>query len=122
MNAKILIVDDSKTYLALAASALKEAGFDIFQSETIWISRLISQHRPDLVLMDVTIGSSNGASAVSAIKKRNFGHGIKIFLHSSEPHNVLSQISDDCGADGFIVKDGKSDSLVGAVKKALGRH
>ena len=120
MNNKILIVDDSKTYLTLADNALKEAGYQTYLSETIWVSRLISQHRPDLVLMDVNIGSSNGTAAVTAIKKRNFGSGVKIFLHSSEPDNVLSRLSSECGADGYIVKDGKCDGLVGEVKKALG--
>lgn len=122
MKGKILIVDDSKTYLTLAENALREAGFDTYLSETIWVSRLISEHQPDLVLMDVNIGSSNGTSAVTAIKKRNFGCGVKIFLHSSETGNVLSQLCSDCGADGYIVKDGKCDGLVGEVKKALGEQ
>ena len=119
---KILIVDDNKTYLTLASSLLQDAGFDTCMSESIWISRVINQYKPSLVLMDVNIGSSNGTSAVVALKKRSLGDGIKIFLHSSEPDSVLSKLSAECGADGFIVKDGKGENLVGAVRKALNCH
>ena len=121
-NNKILIVDDNKTYLTLASSLLQDAGFDTCMSDSIWISRIINQYKPNLVLMDVNIGSSNGTSAVTALKKRSLGDGIKILLHSSEPGEVLSRLSAECGADGFIVKNGKGENLVGEVRKALECH
>ncbi|HEY9034321.1 MAG TPA: response regulator [Pseudomonadales bacterium] len=119
MNKTILIVEDSKTYLALASAALKAAGFRVLQSETIWISRLVSQHRPDLVLMDVSVGGCKGTAAVAALRKCQFGQDLKILLHSAEPDSLLSTLSKDCGADGFIGKSGDCDTLVERVKKAL---
>ena len=122
MARKILIVEDSKTYMALASSALQQAGFDVFQSENIWISRLVSQNMPDLVLMDVSVGGCNGASAVSAMRKCSFGRQVKVLLHSSEPGDVLSQMTDRCGADGYIVKDGSGKNLVDEIRKILELH
>ncbi|HEY9034489.1 MAG TPA: response regulator [Pseudomonadales bacterium] len=122
MARKILIVEDSKTYMALASSTLQQAGFDVYRSENIWISRLVSQHHPDLVLMDVSVGGCNGTSAVTAMRKCSFGRQVKIMLHSSEPQEVLSRMSNECGADGFIVKDGHCANLVNEVKRMLGQH
>ena len=122
MARRILIVEDSKTYLALASTALEAAGYDVVRSETIWISRLVNQHKPDLVLMDVSVGGCKGTSAVSAMRKCSFGSRIKIFLHSSEPDEVLSGLTQQCGADGYIVKDGRCENLVSTVDRALGMH
>ena len=119
MKTRILVVEDSKTYLALVRTALKSAGFELIESQTIWISRLVSQYRPDLVLMDVCVGGCNGASAVSALRKQSFGKDLKVLLHSSEPAEYLAQLSRECRADGYIVKTGECTALVKAIHKAL---
>lgn len=118
-SGKILIVDDSKTYLAFASAALERAGYETLVADNIWVSKLISVEKPDLVLMDVTLGYSDGTSAVSAVKKRNFGSGIKIYLHSSEPAKKLSDLCLACGADGFIEKNGDAQRFINSVQKAM---
>lgn len=119
MAGKILIVEDSKSYMALASNVLKQAGFEVYKSENIWISRLLNQHTPDLVLMDVSVGGCSGTSAVSAMRKCSFGRTVKVLLHSSEPGEVLSRITDECGADGYITKDGSGENLVDKVMQTL---
>ena len=120
MSRKILIVEDSKTYMALAVSVLKRAGFEVLKSETIWISRVVNQHKPDLVLMDVSVGGCKGTSAVSALRKCRFGQELKVILHSSEPGHILSKMAAECGADGYVEKDGCCANLVKTVKQKLG--
>ncbi|HSC76349.1 MAG TPA: response regulator [Pseudomonadales bacterium] len=118
---KVLIVDDNKTYLRFAEAALQSAGFHVLTSENIWISHLVASQKPQLILMDVTIGSANGTSAVIAIKKRSFGQGIKIVLHSSESDAKLKVLSRDCNADGYVSKDGNEVNLVNSVKRFLAK-
>lgn len=118
-KSKILVVDDSKTYLAFATAALEDAGYTVIQSQDIWISRQIRTECPDLILMDVSLGPSKGTCAVSAVKKWNFSTGIKIFLHSAESAETLSELARDCGADGFIRKDGSAQQLARKVSSAL---
>ncbi|SRR5690554_794688 len=120
MAQKILVVDDSKTYLVFALHALKNAGFTVLQSEDIWITQLVKRERPDLILMDVTLGVvMQGTNAVRALKKCSFCEGIKIVLHSSEPAEKLEELYIGCGADGYITKDGEAETLVKKVKEAL---
>lgn len=118
---KILIVDDNRTYLRFAEAALHKAGFDVLTAEDIWISALVASQRPHLILMDVTIGSANGTSAVIAIKKRSFGQGVKIVLHSSESDARLAELSHGCNADGYVSKDGNEANLVKSVKYFLAK-
>lgn len=116
---KVLIVDDNKTYLRFAESALSSAGFEVLTAEDIWISPVVAREKPGLILMDVTIGSANGTSAVKAIKKRSFGQGIKIVLHSSESDAKLAELSTGCDADGYVCKDGNADNLIRRVRQFL---
>ena len=118
-KSKILVVDDSKTYLAFATAALEDAGYTVIQSQDIWISRQIRTESPDLILMDVSLGPSKGTCAVSAVKKWNFSTGIKIFLHSAESAETLAALAKDCGADGYIRKDGSAQQLARRVSTAL---
>jgi len=119
MRQKILVVDDSKTYLVFATHALESAGFSVFQSEDIWISRLLESHRPHLILMDVNLGVMQGTNAVKALKRHKFCEGAKFFLHSSETAESLEELTADCGADGYITKDGQAETLVLKVQQAL---
>lgn len=119
MKSKILIVDDSKTYIIFASSLLEKAGYEVLIADNIFISRLVNDEKPDLILMDITLGRTNGTNAVTAIKKRNLGKGIKIYLHSSEPMNVLSDLCLECGADGFIEKSGDGNRFIESIHKII---
>lgn len=116
---KILVVDDNRTYLRFAEAALQEAGFHVLVSEDIWISPLVSREKPALILMDVSIGTTVGTTAVAALKKRSFGQNIKILLHSSESPARLAELSRDCMADGYICKDGNASTLVSSVRSFI---
>jgi DNA-binding response OmpR family regulator len=119
MTYKVLVVDDSKIYSQFVSSALLEAGFDVCVSDNIYISRMVLEQKPDLVLMDVEMGRTSGVTAVSAIKKTTFGSTLKIHLHSSDENNNLADLCKKCGADGFIRKSGDKKLLQASVKKIL---
>lgn len=118
---KILIVDDNRTYLRFAEVALQQAGFTVLVSEDIWISQVVAREQPKLILMDVSIGTTVGTTAVIALKKRSFGQNVKIVLHSSEPPARLAELARECNADGYICKDGNAVNLVRQVRGCLSR-
>lgn len=116
---KILIVDDSITYLQFAATSLQTAGYDVVTSNSAWISGIVIKERPDLILMDVQLGSVSGVAAVSVLRKRSFARDTCILLHSSGAHDKLAELARSCGASGCLVKDGRAESLIRSVKQAL---
>ncbi len=117
---KVLVVDDSKTYLLFATNALTDAGYTVLVAEDIWVSRIIREQQPNLILMDVSLGASKGTNAVTALRKCQFSDGIKIYLHSSEKSEKLAELTRECGADGYIVKDGSESNLAKKVTSAFG--
>jgi twitching motility two-component system response regulator PilH len=118
-KSKILIVDDSKTYLHFAVGALEKAGYEVISADNAWISNVVNRERPDLILMDVQLGAVSGVAAVSALRNRNFCAGIKILLHSSETNDTLAEMAKTCGADGYLHKDGREDTLLQGVQRTL---
>lgn len=118
---KVLVVDDNRTYLRFVEAALQQAGFEVLVSEDIWITQIVAREQPRLILMDVSIGTTVGTTAVTALKKRSFGQNVQIVLHSSELPARLAELARDCNADGYICKDGNAANLVRAVRSYLSR-
>lgn len=117
---RVLVVDDSATTLQVVQDALESAGCIVFTSVDIWVSSLIIKMRPDIILMDVNMGSlSNGPTIVKSIKKRELSKDIPIFLFSTEPIPALEKYCLDCGADGYIEKTADTKRLLTDLSKAL---
>lgn len=116
---KILVVEDSKTYLQFVTGVLVKAGYEVLSASNAWVTNIVSQERPDLILMDVQLGAVSGVAAVSALRKRSFCHGIKILLHSSEQSSVLAEMTHSCGADGYLPKEGSEERLLQGIRRVL---
>jgi DNA-binding response OmpR family regulator len=122
IKTKVLVVDDSKTYLEFTANSLRDEGYDVITSDNAWISNLVSRERPAMILMDVQLGSVSGVEATSILRKRAFARDTLILLHSSGPEETLSELTQRCGADSYLVKDGQAHNLLKKVKHLLAAH
>lgn len=116
---KILVVDDSKTYLHFASSALERGGYEVLTADNAWISNIINKEKPDLVIMDVQLGAVSGVNAVAALRNRSFCKSTRIVLHSSENADALASMAKSCGADGYLPKDGNELTLLRCVRQVL---
>lgn len=97
---KILVVEDSKTYLQFVTGVLTKAGYEVLSASNAWVTNIVNQERPDLILTDVQLGAVSGVAAVTALRKRTFS-GIKILLHSSEPSAALAEMAKSCMRTGI---------------------
>ncbi len=116
---KILVVDDSKTYLHFASSALERGGYEVITADNAWISNIINKEKPDLIIMDVQLGAVSGINAVTALRNKSFCKSTRIVLHSSENAETLASMAKSCGADGHLTKDGSELTLLRCVKQIL---
>jgi DNA-binding response OmpR family regulator len=99
---------------------LEEAGFVVHASLDVWIAGMINAINPDLIVLDVEIGHSDGGpSCCRAIRKSRLHSGLKIILHSSRPRNELRGVAEACGADSYIQKLSGCPNLVPAVRALL---
>jgi len=112
---KIMVVDDHQMFgSGIAALLEKEKDFeviDVLHNPSILRER-ISKLNPNVILMDIRMGSYNGIELTDKIKKE-YPH-IKIILMSGFNISCLAK---DCGADAFASKEESISSLAQTIRK-----
>jgi two-component system response regulator NreC len=79
--------------------------------------RCVEKHRPDLVLMDLSMPRMSGMEAIRDIKKRYpTTKIIALTVHKTEEYLHATLLA---GADGYVLKDATHHELVMAIKSAM---
>lgn len=118
---RVVVIDDSKLVLAVAADALKGAGYEVITADSgIEANRHIySSRRPDLILIDVMMPMLNGDRKVRLLKERESSRNIPILLMSTKPREELEILARTSGADGYVLKPFDDNSLIRQVGSIL---
>ena len=120
---RILVVDDDTDGLEVLETRLVHAGYDVETATDVWVAARVNTLKPGLILMDLNIGQDNtGAAAVAALKRSRVGRDIPVLLYSSAEPRALAQKARDCGADGYLSKDGDPETLRAKIAEALNEH
>lgn len=114
-NVKCLVVDDSRTMRMIIINILTQLGF---QKENIFEAgdgkeglELFNDSKPDLVLSDINMPVMNGFKMVSKLRETTNKETCPIFMITTEggKNEVLKLLK--LGANNYIVKPVKPDSL-----------
>ena len=119
MNKKILIVEDSKSYLLIISQKLTEEGFDVVTAENGEEGLVaVKNEKPDLILLDIDMPVMDGITMSKELKKTGNEAPI-IFLTNM---GDLKHISDatETAADYIIKSDLNTEGIVVRVKERLG--
>lgn len=104
-DATILIVDDSRTAIAVLKKTLEPTGFSIISApsgeEGIDMAKL---HKPDLILMDVIMPGLNGFQATRILRKDELTQNIPIIIVSGNEQATEKFWGLRVGANGFLAK------------------
>ncbi len=104
-DATILIVDDSRTAIAVLKKTLAPTGYSIISAangeEGIEIAK---QHQPDLILMDVIMPGLNGFQATRILRKEPKTQDIPIVIISGNEQATEKFWGLRVGANGFLPK------------------
>ncbi|MGI9301323.1 MAG: response regulator [Gammaproteobacteria bacterium] len=77
----------------------------------------VNLHKPELVLMDLSMPNTNGTEAIRAIKKRNADtRVIALTVHKTEEY-VRATL--EAGANGYVLKDDTHQELLSAIRSVL---
>jgi DNA-binding NarL/FixJ family response regulator len=115
---RVLIADDSPTALRSVCDYLEFAGgFEIVgtASDGLNAVQLVSVHKPDLVLLDLSMPRVNGLEAAEQIRLSSPHPRVIIFSEL----NGLS-LADECrrhGADSFVQKSHLPDRLLPEIER-----
>lgn len=117
----IINVDDHEPARYAKTRILARAGFTVYDAangnDTL---RLIAQHGPDLVLLDVNLPDLSGMEVCRRIKSAPNGNSVIVLQISASaitPPNAAAGLN--CGADAYLIEPVDPDVLVANVKALL---
>jgi DNA-binding NarL/FixJ family response regulator len=115
----VLIVDDERTFgeaLELALAREKDLRIVDVATDATQAIRAASEHRPDVVLMDVAMPGMNGIEATRRIKEADPGAAIVILSGREDEHLLARAVA--AGAVGMLQKTEAILNVASSVRRA----
>lgn len=116
---KILIVDDSRTIVALINSILKEDYDTASASNGLEAIEVNNRAKPDLILMDVEMPVMDGFEACKKIKEQNKNTFTPIIFITSKGDLQSMKTGLKAGAEDYLTKPFESEELLARVQAVL---
>lgn len=115
---KILVVDDDLDILSLVKIILSVNNFDV-EAISRWedIDNRMDNFKPDLVLLDVSLGSADGRDICKRMRTADETSDIPVILFSANAE--MGKYIDDCRAQAFIPKPFELTDLINTIKTCL---
>jgi len=116
---RILLVDDDRELIDLLAFALKRAGLDpVAAHDGTSALRLFEERQPDLVVLDINLGSSSGLDVLKELRRRSSLPVIMLTALDSEEDKVRGL---EAGADDYLTKPFSHRELIARIRAQLRR-
>ncbi len=102
---RILVVDDNPTNLKLVSDVLECEGYEILKAiDAEEAERLVNQHRPELVLIDIALPGMDGLTLTRKLKAQEKTKDVVIVALTAFAMKGDEQKARDAGCDGYITK------------------
>ena len=113
---KILVVDDEEPILLLYQEELGDEGYEVVTASSgQGLVELIEQEQPDLVTLDIKLGSEDGLELLQEIRKKYYD--LPVILSSA--YEVFKGDLKAIAADAYVVKSSDLTPLKNAIHRAL---
>jgi DNA-binding NarL/FixJ family response regulator len=115
----VMVVDDHPIWRHGVARDLTERGFQVLATAGDAESgiRIAAAMRPDVVLMDLNLGSVSGVDATRRITATLESTRVLVLSASGDHSDVLEAVK--AGASGYLIKSASVDELVDAVLRTV---
>lgn len=118
-RATILVVDDSPVVLDIVSGALEGRGYRVEATEDpLECERMISEIKPDVLVVDIEMPVLDGPSLVRLIQRRRL-HRCIALLFSDRSHAELAATIRACQADGGAKKTPDCGELISVIESKL---
>ena len=81
---------------------------------------LAAEHRPDVVLMDISMPNLNGIEATKQIVEANGDAQVVILTSFADRPQIVAAL--DAGAVGYLLKDAEPEEVIRGVRAAANRQ
>ena len=115
----ILVADDSNYARRLLRQTLEQAGHTVLEASS-GASAIESYflHRPDVVLLDLTMGDMTGMEVLAQV--RELDPEARIIVISADIQKTTESAVLEAGAAAFLGKPAASSAVLDAIRAALG--
>src|SRR4051812_13140027 len=116
------VVDDDASFRTATERVLKLAGYEVatYASAQHLLDRLPGEGRSSCILLDVRMHRLSGPELQSRLSE--LGSMVPIIFLTGYPDTRTTVLAIKGGADDFLVKPVKSDTLLEAVARAMSHH
>jgi len=117
---KVLVAEDESIIRMDIVETLREAGFDVVAeaSDGEQAVALATEHRPDIIVMDIKMPNMDGIEAAEKIQELR----IPVVLLTAFSQKELVERATEAGAMAYVVKPFSPSDLLPAIEIALSRH
>lgn len=117
---RVLVIDDSPMLLELTVRALTAAGYEASGAQDLAaLDQKLTEGPFALILMDVNMPEMFGDDVVEYLRRQK-GVTAKLVLYSDISEAELDAKTKNSGADGYILKSGGLEGVLGGVMGLIG--
>ena len=117
---KILIADDEPNIVTALEFLLERNGYQVLIARSGGAAlKLVEEHRPDLVLLDVMMPGKSGYEVCQRMRERADWRDIKIIMLTAKGRDVEMSKGLSMGADLYITKPFSTQELVAKINALL---
>ena len=118
---QVLIADDEPNIVTALEFLLQRHGYEVHVARNgDEALRMIGQHKPDLILLDVMMPQRSGYDVCQRVREREDWRHIKIIMLSAKGRDVEMNKGMSLGADLYITKPFSTRELVAKIDGLLG--
>jgi twitching motility two-component system response regulator PilH len=119
-GARILIVDDSATIVALLRKFLQQAGFETLEAGDAERGvELARAERPDFIFLDIVLPGMNGFSALRILRRDPATRDIPVVMISGNEQATEQFYAQRIGADDFMKKPFSRAEVYARIERLL---
>jgi DNA-binding NarL/FixJ family response regulator len=117
MTIRVMVVDDHPIWREGVERDLTARGYDIVATagDAAGAVRIAAAARPDVILMDLQLGTGSGVDATRQILQKQPDTRVLVLSASAEHGDVLDAVKN--GASGYLVKSASADELDDAIRR-----
>ncbi len=115
----ILVIDDEPDMLALLERILQAEGYDVLSAvDGVFGLSLLSQAKPDLILLDIMMPGPDGYEVLQRIRQSS---NAPVIMITAKRDTESLQKALSSGADDYITKPFRPAELVARIRTKLSR-
>lgn len=118
---RLLVVDDNSDILEILQIAFQANGFEVYQlADGEKVLETVEQFSPDIILLDVFLGSTNGTIICSELKSKPQTKHIPVIMFSA--HSNAETVLKSCPADDFVAKPFSIHKMIQVIESHLDKN